>query len=168
MEELATLLAHHLTAKEPLVAWHAPFVLTTIEAELRRHGLATVSDRAPHGLVPICDPLVLDRHADPFRSGGRALETVAEWYGIPHDSAGDASSDAETALVLARIIGSCFPPVGRLSRPALHREQVSWHETYVRDAEAWRPGRHRDPHWPLSPVEVLPWTDHGPGQLSAS
>ncbi|MFE1958934.1 3'-5' exonuclease [Streptomyces sp. NPDC059479] len=160
LDELATVLAGHLTTKEPLIAWHAPFVLTTLEAELLRHGLASLADRVPHGLSPICDPLVLDRHADPFRSGGRALETVTEWYGIPHGHPGRPHHDAEAALVLAYTIGACYPPVGRLSRPALHREQVRWYEQYAEEAEARNPGVGRDRQWPLGTVEGLSWQDH--------
>ncbi|MFE7484181.1 hypothetical protein [Streptomyces sp. NPDC057552] len=163
LEEVAAVLAGHLATKEPLVVWHAPYVLTTLETELLRHGLTPLSDRLANGLSPICDPLVLDRHAEPFRSGGRALETVAEWYGIPHERPGDPACDAETTLVLAQVIGACHPAVGRLSRPALHREQVRWHEEYVKEAEARRPGRDRDRRWPLGTVQVLAWEEHGPG-----
>ncbi|MFF4867612.1 hypothetical protein [Streptomyces sp. NPDC000961] len=160
LEEVAVVLAEHLAAKEPLVVWHGPFVLTTLETELVRHGLVPLSERLAGGVAPICDPLVLDRHAEPFRAGGRALETVAEWYGIPHERPGDPSCDAETTLVLAQVIGACHPAVGRLSRPALHREQVRWHEQYVQEAEARRPGRDRDRWWPLGAVRVLEWEDH--------
>ncbi|MEU7578528.1 hypothetical protein AB0B50_13065 [Streptomyces sp. NPDC041068] len=144
LNEIAVVLARHLITKDPMVVWNAPFVLTTLEAELLRHGLIALSDRVPEGLSPICDPLVLDRHADPFRSGGRALEAVTEWYGIPHCHPGHAAFDAEASLALARVIGSCFPPVGRLSRQALHREQVCWHARYAQDAEARRPTENRD------------------------
>lgn len=160
LDEIATVLARHLTTREPLAVWHAPYVLTTLEAELSRHRLTALSERAPKGLFPICDPLVLDRHADQFRSGGRALETVTEWYGIPHCPPGHAASDAEAALALAQVIGSCFPPIGRLSRPALHREQVRWHEQHVREAQERRPDRDRDMTWPLVQVEALPWVGH--------
>jgi DNA polymerase-3 subunit epsilon len=160
LDELATVLADHLMTKEPLVAWHAPFVLTTLEVELLRHGLISLADRTPNGPSPICDPLVLDRHADPFRSGGRALKTVTAWYGVPHRP-GHPCHDAEAALVLAYIIGACYPPIGRLSRPALHREQVRWHQEQVQNAEALNRNGEREPHWPLGTVKLLPWQDHG-------
>ncbi|MET8829075.1 hypothetical protein ABZX33_24770 [Streptomyces sp. NPDC004608] len=162
LEELAAALTEHVAGKEPLVVWHAPFVLTTLETELLRHGLTPLSDRLAKGLAPICDPLVLDRHAEPFRSGGRSLEKVSEWYGIPHEHPGDPSCDAETALVLAQVIAACHSAIGRLSRPALHREQVGWHEQYVREAEARHPDRDRDRLWPLEAVRVMAWREHEP------
>ncbi|MDX2708908.1 hypothetical protein PV350_39570 [Streptomyces sp. PA03-6a] len=141
--------------------------MTTLETELQRHDLAPLADRAPNGLAPICDPLLLDRQADRYRSGGRALETVTDWYGIEHNCPGDPRSDAEAALVLAYVIGACYPPIGRLSRPALHREQVRWDEQQVREAEVRQPGRERDPRWPLGTVQALPWQDHDASQTSA-
>ncbi|MFD3375105.1 MULTISPECIES: hypothetical protein [unclassified Streptomyces] len=162
LEELTTVLVGQLATKEPMVVWYAQFVLTTLESELLRHGLTPLSDRLANGMSPICDPLVLDRHAEPFRSGGRALETVAEWYGIPHEHPGDPSCDAETTLVLAQVIGACHSAVGRLSRPALHREQIRWYEQYVHEAEARRPDRDRDRRWPLETIQALDWKEHDP------
>ncbi|MDQ1065732.1 DNA polymerase-3 subunit epsilon [Streptomyces canus] len=162
LEELAIVLVGQLAAKEPIVVWYAQFVLTTLESELLRHGLTPLSDRLANGMSPICDPLILDRHAEPFRSGGRALETVAEWYGIPHERPGDPSCDAETTLVLAHVIAACHPAVGRLSRPALHREQIRWYEQYAQEAVARRPNRDRDRRWPLETVQVLDWKEHDP------
>ncbi|MFF3494670.1 hypothetical protein ACFYWS_25325 [Streptomyces sp. NPDC002795] len=162
LEGLATELAKYLASKEPLVVWNAPFVLTVLETELIRHGLVPLSDRLPGGLSPICDPLVLDRHAEPFRSGGRALETVSEWYGVPHDRPGSPACDAETSLVVAQVIAACHSGIGRLSRPALHREQVRWHKQFVHELEARNPGRPTDRHWPLETVQVSAWKEHEP------
>lgn len=160
LDELATVLADHLSTKEPLVAWHAPFVLTTLETELLRHGLTPLAERAPRGLQPICDPLVLDRHAAHDRPGGHALEAVTEWYGVPHEDAADPDSDASASLVVAYIIGACYPAIGRLSRPALHREQERWHEHQTQEAKARHPDGDWDPLWPLGAVHVSPWQDH--------
>ncbi|WP_406402921.1 3'-5' exonuclease [Streptomyces sp. NBC_00879] len=162
LDELATHLAGQLVAKELLVVWHAPYVLTLLESELLRHGLRPLSDRGPGGLFPVCDPLILDRHADRYRSGGRALEKVAEWYGVPHDRPGNPGSDAAASLVLAQVIGACHASVGRLSRPALHYEQVRWREQQASEAEEFDPSRKRDHRWPLGTVEALPWEAPAP------
>ncbi|MFF3314874.1 3'-5' exonuclease [Streptomyces sp. NPDC003035] len=150
LEEVATLLADHLASNEVLVVWFAPHVLTTLHAELLRHGVAPLTDRLPHGVAPVCDPLVLDRHADRYRPGRRSLRAVTAWYGIPHDRPGDAASDAGATLELARTIGASYPSIARLSRPALHTEQIRW------NAEQSR--RHPDAlDWPFATVEPLPW-----------
>ncbi|MFF5970569.1 hypothetical protein ACFY7C_03480 [Streptomyces sp. NPDC012769] len=150
LDELATLVADHLAAGELLVVWFAPHVLTTLHAELLRHGLDPLTARVPAGVAPVCDPLVLDRHVDRYRPGSRSLRSVAQWYGVPHDRPGDPGSDAEAALLLARAVAARHPALARLSRPALHTEQVLWY--------AEQTSRHPDaPAWPFIPAGPLPW-----------
>ncbi|NML50734.1 DNA polymerase III subunit epsilon [Streptomyces sp. R302] len=150
LEELATLLTDHLASRELLVVWYAPHVLSTLHAELLRHSLTPLVDRLPEGggVAPICDPLVLDRHVDRYRPGGRSLPAVAEWYGVPHERPGDPASDAEAALLVAGVVAASYPAVARLSRPVLHAEQMIW---YAEQME-----RHPDaPAWPFEPVEPV-------------
>ncbi|MFF2779994.1 3'-5' exonuclease [Streptomyces sp. NPDC058052] len=149
LEELAALLAGHLASHELLVVWYAPHVLATLHAELLRHGLAPLAARLPDGVVaPVCDPLVLDRHADRYRPGGRPLPVVAEWYGVPHERPGDPASDARAALGVAEAVAASYPAVARLSRPALHTEQILWY--------AEQTARHPDaPAWPFDPVDPV-------------
>ncbi|MEV7280535.1 hypothetical protein [Streptomyces sp. NPDC093111] len=150
LEELATLLAAHLATGELLVVWFAPYVLGTLHAELLRHGLPPLAERLPAGVAPVCDPLVLDRHADRYRPGSRSLRAVAEWYGVPHTAPGDPASDAGASLLVAQAVAACHPPLARLSRPALHTDQIIWY--------AEQTSRHADaPAWPFTPVEPLPW-----------
>ncbi|MFJ9824578.1 hypothetical protein ACIRSU_09385 [Streptomyces sp. NPDC101160] len=150
LDELATLVAAHLAAHQLLVVWYAPHVLSTLHAELLRHDLAPLTTRLPGGVAPICDPLVLDRHADRYRAGSRSLRSVAAWYGVPHAHPGDPGSDAEAALLLADEIAARHAPLARLSRPALHTEQILWHaEQMSRHPEA--------ADWPFTPVQPQPW-----------
>lgn len=150
LDELATLVAAHLAARRLLVVWYAPHVLSTLHAELLRHGLAPLTTRLPAGVAPICDPLVLDRHADRYRTGSRSLRSVAAWYGVPHARPGDPGSDAEAALLLADEIAARHAPLARLSRPALHTEQILWHAEQM--------SRHPESaDWPFTPVRPQPW-----------
>ncbi|MEU8760233.1 hypothetical protein [Streptomyces sp. NPDC048659] len=150
LEELAGLVAGQLAAGEPLVVWFAPYVLGTLHAELLRHGLAPLTARLPRGVAPVCDPLVLDRHVDRHRPGGRSLRAVAAWYGVPHPDPGDPASDAAAALGVAEETAARHPSLARLSRPALHTEQILWY--------AEQTARHPDaPDWPFSAVAPEPW-----------
>ncbi|MFF7177389.1 3'-5' exonuclease [Streptomyces sp. NPDC008121] len=150
--EVADLLAGHLAAGELLVVWFAPHVLSLLHAELLRHGVEVLTARLPGGVAPVCDPLVLDRHADRYRPGRRSLEAVTRWYGIPHTRPSDAASDAEATLALAQVVGACYPAIARLSRPVLHAEQIIWNA----ESSRHRPGA---PDWPMTPVEPLPWEE---------
>ncbi|WP_370416155.1 hypothetical protein [Streptomyces fradiae] len=150
LDEVAVLVADHLAAGELLVVWFAPYVLTTLHAELLRHGLAPLTARVPAGVAPVCDPLVLDRHTDRYRPGPRSLHAVAAWYGIPHPHPGDPASDATAALALAQAIPASYPPLARLSRPALHTEQILWY--------AEQTARHPDaPAWPFEELSPQAW-----------
>ncbi|MCT4353521.1 3'-5' exonuclease [Streptomyces sp. Je 1-79] len=161
LDDLATVLADHLASNEVLVVWFAPHVLTTLHAELLRHGLPTLAERLPHGVAPVCDPLVLDRHADRYRPGSRSLRAVTAWYGVPHDRPGDAASDAEASLALAQVIADSYPALAKLSRPALHTEQILWYAEQMR--------RHPDAlEWPFTAAEPLPWEDPPPAPGSAA
>ncbi|MEU7033824.1 3'-5' exonuclease [Streptomyces sp. NPDC046237] len=152
LDELATVLTDHLTSNEVLVVWFAPHVLTTLHAELRRHDLAPLAARLPYGVAPVCDPLVLDRHADRYRPGSRSLRAVTTWYGVPHAHPGDPASDAEAALAVAQVIADSYPAVAKLSRPALHTEQIRWYADQMR--------RHPEAlEWPFAAAEPLPWAD---------
>ncbi|MGP3952722.1 hypothetical protein [Streptomyces sp. 7N604] len=162
LDRLADTLAAHLATKNPLVVWHAPWVLSLLESELLRHGLPSLAARCPEGLAPIADPLVLDRHADQFRSGGRARDAVADWYGIPYDRPGHPASDAETVLVLAQVIAACYPHIGKLSRPALHTEQVRWSAEWAERLRKRDPRATPDPRWPVATVAADPWTPPPP------
>ncbi|MEV6329020.1 hypothetical protein [Streptomyces sp. NPDC051909] len=155
LDEIAGLVTDHLASGELLVVWFAPYVLTTLHAELLRHGLAPLTARLPAGVAPVCDPLVLDRHTDRHRPGRRTLHTVAEWYGIPHPAPGDPASDAAAALALAQSVPASYPSLARLSRPALHTEQILWY--------AEQTTRHPDaPAWPFEEIEPLPWEPPSP------
>ncbi|MFF9012957.1 hypothetical protein ACF09C_08255 [Streptomyces sp. NPDC014870] len=155
LDDLATVLADHLATHEVLVVWFSPYVLSALHAELLRHGLAPLTERLPQGVAPVCDPLVLDRHADRYRSGRRSLRAVAEWYGVPHAHPGDAASDAGAALALAQVIADSYPAVAKLSRPALHTEQIRWYADQTR--------HHPDaPDWPLTTAAPEPWTPPQP------
>ncbi|MFI5659892.1 hypothetical protein [Streptomyces sp. NPDC051684] len=72
--------------------------------------------------------------------------TVSEWYGIPHNHPSDPACVAETSLVLAQVIAACHSGVGRLSWPALHREEVRWNQQFVQELEARKPGGATDRH----------------------
>ncbi|WAL98671.1 hypothetical protein [Streptomyces sp. Je 1-369] len=160
LDELATILASHMATPAPLVAWHAPYVLTTLETELLRHELRPLSDRVPNGLKPICDPLVLDRQAAPFRFGRRSLEAVAKWYGVTHDCPGHPSHDAKASLIVAYIIGACYASIGRLSSFSLHQKQVHWHEEQMQEAKIRYPSGDWNHQWPTTAVQVQSWQGH--------
>ncbi|MER8043933.1 3'-5' exonuclease [Streptomyces sp. NPDC094032] len=156
VEELARAIAEQSSAGRPLVVMNAPFDLTILDRELRRHRASSLGTYLDG--VPLCvlDPRVLDKHLDRYRKGRRTLTDLCEQYGVPLDGAHDAAADASAALEVVRSVGRRFASrLERLSPPELHTLQAVWHAAQARGLQAWfaRQGTPEavDPAWPLRP-----------------
>ncbi|CAN5177386.1 hypothetical protein BH11ACT5_BH11ACT5_00730 [soil metagenome] len=105
----------------PLVVYNAPYDLTLLDRECRRHGRTPL---APPALV--IDPLVLDKAVDRYRKGKRTLEVTAELYGVTLDDAHDAGSDAIAAGRVAQSLARAYPDELDISPADLHGRQEVW------------------------------------------
>jgi DNA polymerase III subunit epsilon len=163
VEELAGALAAQCAAGRPLVVMDAPFGLTLLDRELRRHRSSSLGDRLAD--IPLCvlDPRVLDGHLDRYRKGSRELTDLCARYEVPRDGPPDTSGGelaTRTALELARAIGRRFAiRLERLSPAELHTLQTGWYPARTRGPRAWfsRPTGAAAPAWPFRPK--LPATD---------
>ncbi|MFD5326943.1 3'-5' exonuclease [Streptomyces sp. NPDC127092] len=156
MEELARAIAEQSAAGRPLVVMNAPFDLTILDRELRRHRASSLARYTEH--VPLCvlDPRVLDKHLDRYRKGRRTLTDLCEQYGVVLDGAHDAAADAQAAMEVVRAVGRRFTArLERLTPAELHTLQAVWHAAQARGLQAWfaRQGTPEavDPAWPLRP-----------------
>lgn len=100
VDQVATLLARNVFVQIPIVAANAAFDLTLLDRECRRHALPTVDERAGHPAV-VVDVMVLDRHLDPWRKGGRKLTDLCSTYNVRIDGAHDSTFDALAAARIA-------------------------------------------------------------------
>ncbi|OAR27444.1 DNA polymerase III subunit epsilon [Streptomyces sp. ERV7] len=156
MEEVARALAEECAAGRPLVVMNAPFDLTLLDRELKRHrasSLARYLDGAP---LRVLDPRVLDKHLDRYRKGRRTLTDLCAHYGVALDSAHDAAADALAALEVVRAVGRRFAArLERLTPAEIHTLQTGWHAAQARGLQAWftRNGTPEavDPAWPVRP-----------------
>ncbi|MER7698725.1 MULTISPECIES: 3'-5' exonuclease [unclassified Streptomyces] len=156
MDEIARSLTESCATGRPLVVMNAPFDLTLLDRELKRHrasSLARYLDGAPMRVV---DPRVLDRHLDRYRKGRRTLTDLCARYEVVLDGAHDAAADATASLELVRAVCRRYSArLERLSPSELHTLQATWHAAQARGLEAWfaksgTPER-VDPAWPLRP-----------------
>lgn len=154
MEELGRSLAEQCLAGRPLVVMNAPFDLTILDRELRRHRASSLGRYLENASLCVLDPRVLDKHLDRYRKGRRTLTDLCAQYGVELDGAHDAAADATAALEVVRAVARRF--AGRLERlsPAeLHTLQAVWHAAQARGLQAWftRNGTPEtvDPAWPL-------------------
>ncbi|MFG3285693.1 3'-5' exonuclease [Streptomyces sp. NPDC048111] len=156
MDEIARGLAEQCMAGRPLVIMNAPFDLTLLDRELRRHRAASLGHYLGQNPLRVLDPRVLDKHLDRYRKGRRTLTDLCEHYGVTLEGAHDASADAVAALEVVRAVGRRFAArLERLSPTELHTLQATWHAAQARGLQAWftRQGTPEvvDTAWPLRP-----------------
>ncbi|MEE1797737.1 3'-5' exonuclease [Streptomyces sp. NPDC101062] len=126
--EIAEVLRGYWARGVPVVAYNAPFDLTLLAAELRRHGLPELD---PVG--PVIDPYTIDRAVDKYRRGKRNLEAVCAEYGVVLDAAHDAGADALAAARVATAIAERHASVAALTPPELHERQIAWYAEWAVD-----------------------------------
>lgn len=137
VDQLTGLIAYHLHRRYPLVVFNAPFDLTMLEAEARRHGVTSlIQRRGLQGIAPIIDPMVLANHAEPYRKKicgcgcGATDKTLAGWcqhYGVPLVGAHGAAGDATAAGRLwPRILDRNPRHFRGYQLAALHVAQADW------------------------------------------
>ncbi|MEU9330678.1 3'-5' exonuclease [Streptomyces canus] len=156
MFEIAETLAEQAAAGRPLVVMNAPFDLTLLDRELRRHRASSLDRWLDSAPLLVLDPRVLDKHLDRYRKGRRTLTDLCEHYGVELAGAHDAAADAQASLDVVRALGRRFAArLERLAPPELHNLQTVWHAAQARGLQAWfaRSGSEEsvDPAWPLRP-----------------
>jgi DNA polymerase III subunit epsilon len=156
MHEIAAELAEHAARGRPVVVMNAPFDLTLLDRELRRHRASSLDRWFEATPLLVLDPRVLDKHLDRYRKGRRTLTDLCAHYGVTLDGAHDAAADALASLEVVRAVGHRFAArLERLSPSELHTLQAVWHAAQARGLQAWfaRSGSDEavDPAWPLRP-----------------
>ncbi|GAA2246270.1 3'-5' exonuclease [Streptomyces amakusaensis] len=137
-DEIARELTGHWREGVPVVAYNAAFDLTLLTAELRRHGLPSLSERLEgRPIGPVLDPYTIDRAVDRYRKGKRNLEAVCAEYGVALEAAHDATSDAVAAVRVARAVAERHPSVAALAPAELHDRQIRWYAEWAVDFQAF-------------------------------
>ncbi|MEV6027462.1 3'-5' exonuclease [Streptomyces sp. NPDC052036] len=156
MEEIARELGEQAALGRPLVVMNAPFDLTLLDRELRRHRASSLDRWFASQPLCVLDPRVLDKHLDRYRKGRRTLTDLSAHYGVALEGAHDAAADALAALEVVRALGRRYAArLERLTPVELHTLQTGWHAAQARGLQAWfaRSGSEEvvDTAWPLRP-----------------
>lgn len=118
----------------PVIAFNAPYDLTVLDAELRRHhghGIGT--------LGPVVDPYVIDRAVDRYRRGKRKLGLVCKAYGVDltEDAAHTSDGDALATVQLTVALACRHPLIAGMTLADLHAWQAKAHRAWAESTEAW-------------------------------
>ncbi|MEV0376023.1 exonuclease domain-containing protein [Streptomyces sp. NPDC050636] len=156
LEEVARALAAQAVAGRPLVVMNAPFDLTLLDRELKRHRATSLDAYLGTHPLSVLDPRVLDKHLDRYRKGRRTLTDLCAHYEVELTDAHEAAADAFAALRVVRALGLRFASRLEGLRPGeLHTRQAIWYAAQARGLQEWfaRSGTPEavDPHWPLRP-----------------
>lgn len=161
LEYLRWIIQHECIGNNlPLVAFNAPFDLTMLQAELRRHGLHSFDD-SELTAITVIDPMVLDKHLTPIRRGKSRLTDLAPLYRVPvetnaHDAGADCLMTGRIALQMAKhpVYGGYF--ASKTALRELHRLQIGWKreqaaklQAYFRSPKGGKPDAVVDGGWPL-------------------
>jgi len=106
----------------PLVVYNAPYDLSLLDRECRRHGIQPLE-----ATTPVIDPLVLDKAVDRYRKGKRTLDVTAALYGVSLDGAHDAGADAIAAGRVAQALRRKYADQLGVSLEDLHGRQQVWY-----------------------------------------
>jgi len=156
VEQLVAGLTQVVLAGTPLVIMNAPYDLTLLDREARRHGIKTLTDTVGDDLR-VVDPRVIDKRLDKFRRGKRTLTDLCRHYKVRLDGAHSADADAIAACRVAWRLGEVFPQiVGHVD--GLHELQAKWHAEWAADFQQHLRDKGQadaviDGSWPLRPAE---------------
>lgn len=156
LDEIAVHLEMVFAQGIPLVIYNAPYDLTVMDRETRRHGLRPFGDLLD-GVTAIIDPLVLDKHSDPYRKGSRKLTAACEHYKVTIDTAHEARSDVLAAMRVAWRIGQKRPHLAAMSFGELFALQCASKKLQAASLQDYfkRTGKDIvvDDSWPWKPKE---------------
>ncbi|MCF2706883.1 DNA polymerase III subunit epsilon [Arcanobacterium haemolyticum] len=155
LQEISDVLVAHMQAGNPVVAFNAQYDFTLLEAELRRHGLATMSQRLGSWPRPVVDPYLLDRSVDRYRKGKRRLEDLCAFYKV---EGGDFHNAEADVLATLRLLGAMLRAHRELAGESLERIQERAAQANAdmveffnrKDAAAGRPVTPAPQHWPVA------------------
>lgn len=137
LDRFLTATANAARAGRALVVANAPYDLTVLDRECRRHDVPTLPQRLAGTMTPllVVDPIVLDKRAVKYRrrvsetQGARQLKTLAQVHRCGWDDV-LAHTSAYDALQAGRVTYALlegFPMLARLTGPELHAYQVEWY-----------------------------------------
>ncbi|WP_051710176.1 exonuclease domain-containing protein [Streptomyces sp. NRRL S-350] len=160
VEEIVTALAECAQDGRPLVAMNAPFDLSLLDREARRHGVVPLSEREYRPLI--LDLRVLDKQVDPYRTGPRTLGMLCRHYEVQHHGAHHADADALAAVEVTLQLAHRHQWLGRIEPDRLHEMQVGWARSQALSLASYfrrqdGDGRRADTvrtEWPLIPAGV--------------
>ena len=139
----------------PIVGMNVGFDLKMIDACSRRTTGLSLADGGFNG--PVLDILVIDRHYDRYRKGGRKLVDLCAHYGVDVDNdLHDARADVEATLAVFMQQVLRYKELDNLDLDTLYKAQAQWHREWAEGFSSYLVSKGKDPltpaqmDWPLT------------------
>lgn len=145
--EIVAVLSKFFSDGIAVVAFNAPYDFTILHHEAGRNGVPALNAKS------VLDPLVLDKHFVPRRSGKRTLGALSPHYEINLENAHTSAADALAAGRIAQQIARIFRKEISNDVFELHEQQIAWSDAQDENFEQFmqqhRPGFRARRGWPL-------------------
>ncbi|WP_329368886.1 exonuclease domain-containing protein [Streptomyces sp. NBC_00669] len=164
VEVIGELVAHlALYARDgvPIVIMNAPYDLTVLDRECRRHGVTPLVDLVGDDGLCVLDPWVLDKKIDQYRRGPRKLESLCTVYGVELRDAHTSAADSAAAVSVVRRILEREPAFVAAPPAFLHEKQTDWAKVQADELAAYfarTPGKGHRADGVLRSWPVVPYT----------
>lgn len=146
IEEVNQALLEQLESGGAVVVFNASYDLPLLEAESRRHRIATWRERLGRKTPLILDPLVIDRAVNKYRGGKRTLVALVEVFGLRLGSAHNATVDAQMTLDVLRALLTQNPLLQAMTATDLMAFQREQHALWAEGFESYLAKRGRTAH----------------------
>jgi DNA polymerase-3 subunit epsilon len=127
------------------------FDLKMIDACSRQ--LTGVSLRDAGWIGPVLDVLVIDRHFDKYRKGGRKLIDLCAHYGIDAVDLHDASADVQASIEVLLAQAKIYRCLASMDIGELYEAQQKWHRDWAEHYSSYLVSKGKDP----LPKAALVW-----------
>jgi DNA polymerase-3 subunit epsilon len=153
VEIMAERISAHWACGDVIVGMNVAYDLTMVDSLCRRLDLPTLTERGDIGAV--VDVLILDRHYDKWRKGGRKLTDLCRHYEVALGNAHSAAHDAEASLVVFEVLRERYRAFDAIPVARLNVTVRSWYEEWLssfslylekKGEEPIAPGRYE---WPI-------------------
>lgn len=138
LDQINEVLANQMAKDQVIVVFNAGYDLPLLEVDSRRNGVRTLRERLGGEVIPVADPLVLDRAVDRYRRGKRTLSDMAQHYGIAvPDDTHQAHVDSILTLDVLQSILQKYPNLAAMDLQELHDFQRESHAAWAKDFQEY-------------------------------
>ncbi len=129
VEEIAQRLTSIWSTGGVIVGMNVSYDLTMIDSLCQRLATATLEQRGAVG--PVLDILILDRHFDKWRKGGRKLTDLCLHYGVTLVGAHSALEDADASLNVWEAIQVKYPEIREIPISTINDTSRAWYQEWL-------------------------------------